>query len=98
MRRRNPSGNELEIQKLGIDPRRDGFGTDGFALVRLNTDGASILDKDMPHPRRRPDVHAASDGGFRHGLGDGAHSANGMAPDTFLTVHLTKAVVQENIG
>ena len=54
MRRRNPSGNaaridELEIQKLGIDPRCDGRGADDFALVRLNADGAPILDKYLAH-------------------------------------------------
>src|ERR1700732_2542881 len=90
--------NEMEVEKLGINPRGDGCGTDGFTLVRLNADGLPILDKDSAHPRRKPDVHAARGGGFRHGLGDRAHATDRMAPDAFLPVHLAEAMVQENIG
>src|SRR6202040_164613 len=42
--------------------------------------------------------HAARGGSFRHGLGDRTHAADRMAPDAFPTVHLAKAMVQENIG
>src|ERR1700731_1842861 len=90
--------NEVEVEELGVDPCGNGCGTDGFTLVRLNADGLPILDKDLAHPRRKPDVHSARGGGFRHGLGDRAHAADRMAPDAFLSVHLAEAMVQENIG
>ena len=41
-----------------------------------------------PRDSRRP----------RHRLGDGAHSADGVAPDAFLAVHLAEHVVQQHIG
>jgi hypothetical protein len=44
--------NEVEVEELGVDPRGNGCGTDGFTLVRLNADGPPILDKDLAHPRR----------------------------------------------
>jgi hypothetical protein len=90
--------NEVEVEELGVDPRGNGCGTDGFTLVRLNADGLPILDKDLAYPRRELNVHAVRGGGFRHGLGDRAHAADRMAPDAFLSVHLAKAVMQENMG
>ena len=90
--------NEMEVEKLGINPRGDGCGTDGFTLVRLDADGLPILDKDLAHPRRKSDGDAMRGGGFRHGLGDRAHAADRMAPDASLSVHLAEAMVQENIG
>jgi hypothetical protein len=61
--------NEVEVEELGVDARGDGCGTDGFTLVCLNADGAPILNKDLAHPRRKPDVHAARGGGFSPWLG-----------------------------
>src|SRR5580704_16538328 len=90
--------NEVEVEELGVDPRGNGCGTDGFTLVRLNADGLTIFDKDLAHPGRKPDLHAARGGGFRHGLGDRAHAADRMAPDAFLAVHLAEAMVQENVA
>ena len=43
--------NEVEVEELGVDPRGNGCGTDGFTLVRLNADGLPILDKDLAHLR-----------------------------------------------
>ncbi len=34
----------------------------------------------------------------RHGLGDRAHSADGVTPNTPLAVHLAEGVVQQNVG
>ena len=87
-----------EVEELGIDPCGDGCGADGFALVRLDADGATILDKDLGAPASKPDVHAVRCGGLRHGLGDRTHAADGVAPDAFLAVHLAKAMMQQNIG
>ena len=103
MRRRNSSGrtrgiDELEVEELRIDLRGDGCGADALALVGLDADGTAVLDKHLADRRRKPDVDAVSDGGFRHGPGDGAHAADGVAPDAFLAVHLAEAVVQKNIG
>src|ERR1700716_4701286 len=88
----------MEVEELGINPRGDVCGTDGFTLVRLNADGLPILDKDLAPPRRKSDGDAMRRGGFRHGLGDRAHAADRIAPDAFPTVHLAEAMVQENIG
>jgi hypothetical protein len=76
--------NEVEVEKLGINPRGDGCGTDGFTHVRLHADGLPILDKDSAHPRRKPNVLAVRGGGFRHGLGDRAHATDRMAQTPFL--------------
>ena len=89
---------EVEVEQFGIDARGDGRGTDRFALVGLDADGTAILDQDAAHPRGKPDVHAVGYGGFRHGLGDSAHPADGVAPDAFLPVHLAEVMMQENIG
>ena len=37
--------NEMEVEKLGVDPRGDGCGTDGFTRVSLNAYGATILKR-----------------------------------------------------
>ena len=66
--------------------------------VRATAHHAILLDEDLGDLGVGLDLGAIFGGGFRHGLGNGAHAANGVAPGALLAVHLAEGVVQQDIG
>ena len=58
----------------------------------------AVLDDDLPHLGAGADLDAALRRGLRHRLRDGAHAAQRMTPDARLSVHLAKAMVEQDVG
>ena len=60
--------------------------------------GAPFFGQDFTHRGVGPERDASLAAGGSHGLGNGTHSADGMSPGALLAIHLTKQMVQQDIG
>ena len=72
-----------------------GDGEHAGSAARLSIAG---VDDDFAHCCIGADFHARRQRRFRHGLGNGAHAADGMAPRTLHPVHFAKHVVQQHVS
>ena len=91
----------------GTRSRNSSFGGTLAATVRaaMRSPDASRTPAILPSSMMRPATGASqADAGaarlrrVRHGPGDGAHAADGMAPHAALAVDLAEAVVQQHVG
>jgi hypothetical protein len=92
---------DFVLDKAGIFEQSHDFrnrAAHGIACVGLDPDGTSILNGTPTHARRNAHFHPIRGGCFRHGLRDGAHAADGVAPNASLAVHFANAVMKKNIG
>ncbi len=89
---------QRSVQQFWIQVRHDAARAKRFALLGNHAHRAAAFDQDLPHRARDANFHAALGRGFRHRLGDGAHSADRMSPGSLLAVDLAKYVVQQHIG
>jgi len=94
MRARNSAGRSAGATK----PWNSSEGLRLEATIPAATHCLASVDHHLPDRCIGPDLHALSGAGFGHGLGDGAHAADRVAPGTLLAVHLAEGVVQHHIG
>src|SRR5207237_8377491 len=70
---------------------------DLLAAVQEYAGRASLALDDPRHARAGANLDAARLGFLAHGLRDGAHAADRMAPHALLSVHFAEYVVQQHI-
>ncbi len=85
-------------QQTRVQVGDHGPGADCVARLGHGADRPALFHQHLGDRRVQPDVDALLGAGGRHGLSDGAHAADGMAPGALLAVHLAKDVVQQDIG
>ena len=104
VKRRRRSGIDGAIRhQIAEQQLRRHIGSDGprrHALARLqeHAHGLAVLDDQRRDRGVRADDGAARLGRARHGLRDGAHAADGVAPHPGFAVHLAEGVVQQHVG
>ncbi len=98
IRRQRGRIDQIAIEQLRIEVGDDCAAANRLALARHDPDAAAVLDQHLAHRGIGPDLDAGRPGGARHGLGDGAHAADGMTPDALLAVDLAEGVMQQHIG
>ena len=70
----------------------------GGPVRHADPDGGPVLHQHFGHLGLGADVHPGLAAGAGHGLGNGPHAADGMAPGALHAVHLAEHVVQQHIG
>ncbi len=85
-------------QELGMKVRDHGPRGQGLAGGGDHPRGPAVLRQDLGHRLADADFHAKPPAGGGHGLGDGAHAADGVAPGALVSVHLAEHMVQQHIG
>ena len=85
-------------QQLRIQIRNDNFRPNFSAIVQYNTDRATVANQYAGHCCIERNFHATLGGFLRHRLRDGAHTSDGVSPDTGLAVNLTKYVVKQHVS
>ena len=91
-------GHQVAEQQLGRHIGGHGARPDALARMQLHAGGPATFDEQRSHRRAGADDSAARLGRPRHGLGDGPHAADGVAPDARLAVDLAEGVVHQEIG
>ena len=90
---------EVAVQReQWIHVRHDAARLHDAAVGELHALGAALVDHDPRHVAMGHDPYAEALGLARHGLGNRAHPAYGVAPCAPLAVHLAHDVVQQHIG
>ena len=68
------------------------------SLPACTANGPVTFDQHFAYRRICFYLHPVRGGGLRHGLRNGAHAANGVAPQAPLAVDLPEGMVQQHIG
>ena len=86
------------VQQARIEIRHDGARIEALAFIRDDAAGAALVQHDFGHPASGADLDAQGLHRLRHGLGDGAHAADRVAPGALFSIDLAEHVVQQHIG
>ena len=98
IRRKHARVHQFQVEQLRIEVGDDRAAAKHFTVLGNRPHRLPLLDQDFLYRRVEANFNAVRGSGFRHGLRDRAHAADGVSPDTLLTVHFPEAVMQEHIS